>query len=210
MNRNRFAATAAFCIFSYLLCYVECIMFHLPPNSQRCLREELRENVLITGEFDVSEAPGQRVDYVVTDSKGHIFAQKDEINRGKFSFVSETYDTFEICFISRVPQHQRAIFHEVSLNVKTGVEAKNYDGYNEAAKLKPMEIELKRLEDLSESIVQDFADMKRREEELRDTNESTTNRVFYLSIFSIFIILALPTWQLLYLRKYFKSKKLIE
>lgn len=33
-----------------------------------------------------------------------------------------------------------------------------------------MEIELKRLEDLSESIVQDFSDMKKREEEMRDTN----------------------------------------
>lgn len=40
----------------------------------------------------------------------------------------------------------------------------------EAAKLKPMEIELKRLEDLSESIVKDFAYMRHREEEMRDTN----------------------------------------
>lgn len=40
----------------------------------------------------------------------------------------------------------------------------------EAAKLKPLEIELKRLEDLSESIVQDFSYMRQREEEMRDTN----------------------------------------
>jgi hypothetical protein len=40
----------------------------------------------------------------------------------------------------------------------------------EAAKLKPMEVELKRLEDLSEAIVQDFAMMRKREEEMRDTN----------------------------------------
>lgn len=40
----------------------------------------------------------------------------------------------------------------------------------EVAKLKPMEIDLKRLEDLADSIVLDFADMKKREEEMRDTN----------------------------------------
>lgn len=40
----------------------------------------------------------------------------------------------------------------------------------EAAKLKPMELELKRLEDLSEAIVQDFTLMRKREEEMRDTN----------------------------------------
>ena len=40
----------------------------------------------------------------------------------------------------------------------------------EAAKLKPMEVELKRLEDLSDAIVQDFLLMRKREEEMRDTN----------------------------------------
>lgn len=51
----------------------------------------------------------------------------------------------------------------------------------EAARLKPLEVELKRLEDLSEAIVQDFAYMRQREEEMRDTNgnkgkNSTVNR----------------------------------
>lgn len=39
-----------------------------------------------------------------------------------------------------------------------------------AEKLKPMELELRRLEDLAESIVNDFAYMRAREEEMRDTN----------------------------------------
>lgn len=41
-------------------------------------------------------------------------------------------------------------------------------------KLKPLEVELRRLEDLSESIVNDFAYMKKREEEMRDTNGEVT------------------------------------
>lgn len=32
----------------------------------------------------------------------------------------------------------------------------------------------------------------------------------YFSIFSMLCLLGLATWQVLYLRKYFKSKKLIE
>ena len=39
-----------------------------------------------------------------------------------------------------------------------------------AGKLKPMELEMKRLEDLAESIVNDFSYMRAREEEMRDTN----------------------------------------
>ena len=47
---------------------------------------------------------------------------------------------------------------------------KDYDAIAKAEKLKPLEKELRKLEDLSESIVNDFAYMRAREEEMRDTN----------------------------------------
>uniref|UniRef100_A0A6M2DXE7 Putative emp24/gp25l/p24 family of membrane trafficking n=1 Tax=Xenopsylla cheopis TaxID=163159 RepID=A0A6M2DXE7_XENCH len=200
-------------ILALLLCFilrVDGIMWKLKPNTQKCLREELQSNVLVTGDYEVSEAPGQKVDYVVRESKGHILSQKDDITKGKFSFVTETYDMFEICFISRVPPNQRGIEQEVLLNTKRGIEAKSYEGLGEAAKLKPLEVELKRLEDLSDAIVQDFSLMRKREEEMRDTNESTNSRVLFFSIFSMCCLLGLATWQVLYLRRYFKAKKLIE
>lgn len=37
------------------------------------------------------------------DSQAHILSQKEDISKGKFSFVTETYDTYEICFASFVP-----------------------------------------------------------------------------------------------------------
>ncbi len=97
-----------------------------------------------------------------------------------------------------------------------------------------MEVELRRLEDLSHDIVNDFTYMKAREEEMRNTNgnylftnyhvyeeffffynkffilESTNSKVLYFSIFSMCCLLGLAVWQVLYLRRYFKAKKLIE
>ncbi|CAB3246409.1 unnamed protein product [Arctia plantaginis] len=185
-------------------------MWTLAPNTQKCLKEELHANVLVAGEYDVPEVAGQRVDYIIRDSKDHILSQRDSITRGKFTFVTETYDTFEVCFISKVPHERRGVSQDVMLDIKIGIEAKNYEGIGEAAKLKPMELELKRLEDLSEAIVQDFTLMRKREEEMRDTNESTNNRVLFFSLFSMACLLGLATWQVLYLRRYFKAKKLIE
>ena len=62
--------------------------------------------------------------------------------------------------------------------------AAGYDALAKAEKLKPMELELRRLEDLSSSIVHNFAEMKKREAEHRDTNESTNERMLHFSIFS--------------------------
>ena len=45
-----------------------------------------------------------------------------------------------------------------------------------------MELELKRLEDLSEAIVQDFTLMRKREEEMRDTNGDFFLLLLYLRL----------------------------
>jgi len=198
-------------VISVLVMATDSVMFYLEPNAKKCLKEEIHKDVLVTGEFDVTEIPGQKVDMMVTDTTSHHLVNRENVEKeGKFAFTTDKYDVFEICFISSVPSNMRGARHEVFLSTKHGVEAKNYDGVGEAAKLKPLEVELKRLEDMSESIVQDFAFMRKREEEMRDTNESTNSRVLYFSIFSMCCLLGLATWQVLYLRKYFKSKKLIE
>jgi len=45
---------------------------------------------------------------------------------------------------------------------------------------------------------------------LKKFSESTNSRVLYLSIFSMLCLLGLAVWQVLYMRSYFKAKKLID
>ncbi|KAG9481691.1 transmembrane emp24 domain-containing protein 10 [Eleutherodactylus coqui] len=188
------------------------ISFQLPPNGRKCLREEIHKDVLVTGEYDVSEPHGQgQVRLKITDSSNHILYSKEDATKGKFAFTTEEYDMFEVCFESKHPAGAGRVPDQmVILNMKHGVEAKNYEEIAKVEKLKPLEVELRRLEDLSESIVNDFAYMKKREEEMRDTNESTNVRVLYFSIFSMCCLMGLATWQVFYLRRFFKAKKLIE
>merc|ERR1712110_1103269 len=167
-------------------------MFHLEPNNRKCLKEEITKGVLVSGEYEISKQHGQMVDLVVVDNNGHHFYNKENAEAGKFAFTTDNYNVYEICTISRVPPNIRGLRHEVSLTVKHGTEAKSYDELAKANKLAPLEVELKRLEDI------------------RDTNESTNSRVLYFSVFSMLCLLGLATWQVLYLRKFFKSKKLIE
>uniref|UniRef100_A0A915D6I4 GOLD domain-containing protein n=1 Tax=Ditylenchus dipsaci TaxID=166011 RepID=A0A915D6I4_9BILA len=177
-------------------CIDECILclsspLYVPSNEKRCLKEEIHRNVVFTGEYEFSDAIGHSASVHVTDTP-------------------DEYDIFEMCITAHAPEHQPKINREVSVVMKHGVEAKNYEDLAKAEKLKPLEVELRRLEDLSDSIVQDFSYMRQREEEMRNTNESTNARVLYLSIFSMLCLLGLATWQVLYLRRYFKAKKLID
>lgn len=187
------------------------ITFYLPVNLRKCLREEIHKDVLVTGEYQVSEQPNAKTNLKITDSSGHILYSKEDASKGKFAFTTEDYDMFEVCFESKSPFGIGRVPDQlVNLDMKHGVEAKNYEEIAKVEKLKPLEVELRRLEDFSESIVNDFAYMKKREEEMRDTNESTNTRVLYFSIFSMFCLIGLATWQVFYLRRFFKAKKLIE
>ncbi|KAM4625446.1 transmembrane emp24 domain-containing protein 10-like [Polymixia lowei] len=187
------------------------IAFHLPVNFRKCLQEEIHKDVLVTGEYEVSEQPNTKTNLQITDAAGHTLYTKEDASKGKFAFTTEDYDMFEICFESKSPMGTGRVPDQlVKLEMKHGVEAKNYEEIAKVEKLKPLEVELRRLEDLSESIVNDFAYMKKREEEMRDTNESTNTRVLYFSVFSMCCLIALATWQVLYLRQFFKAKKLIE
>ncbi|XP_075569274.1 transmembrane emp24 domain-containing protein 10 [Pelecanus crispus] len=191
------------------------ISFQLPGKARKCLREEIHRDTLVTGEYEIDAPPGSSTgpsaNLKITDSAGHILYAKEDATKGKFAFTTEDYDMFEACFESKLPVGTGRMPDQlVILDMKHGVEAKNYEEIAKVEKLKPLEVELRRLEDLSESIVNDFAYMKKREEEMRDTNESTNTRVLYFSIFSMCCLIGLATWQVFYLRRFFKAKKLIE
>lgn len=190
------------------------IAFHLSPNIKKCLREEVQKDDVVKGEFELSvTSPEIKTDLLILDSKGHKLYAKDDAQKGKFAFSVDEYEMIEICFetkfevsYGRAPPPPR----EVTFQIRHGVEAKNYDDIAKAEKLKPMEAELRRLEDLSDAIVESFNHMRKREDEMRGTNEQTSGRVLYFSIFSMLCLLGLTTWQVLYLRRFFKAKKLIE
>jgi hypothetical protein len=72
-------------------------------------------------------------------------------------------------------------------------------------KLKPVETELRRIEELVSEIVTEMEYLRGREQKLRDTNESTNNRVKWFAFGTMGILAALGAWQVIYLRAYFRQ-----
>lgn len=90
--------------------------------------------------------------------------------------------------------------------VETGFDMFKKDS---SSSLKPMEEELGRLEKVMAVIVDELNYMEAREKKMRDTNESTADRVKWFSSVSIFTLVGLGLWQIYYLKQFFQSKKLI-
>uniref|UniRef100_A0A6G1SFH2 Transmembrane emp24 domain-containing protein bai n=1 Tax=Aceria tosichella TaxID=561515 RepID=A0A6G1SFH2_9ACAR len=188
-----------------------CIRFYVQPHQKKCLKHEMYTNQLAVGEYEVSSMPGTTMDLTITDSKGHQALNRENVDgKGKFAVTSDSADYYELCFAYTVPPgwtNQAA--REVYVEYRVGAEAKTYDQETND-KLSELESDLNRIEDLTNSIIVDFAQLKRREKEMRDTNESTNRRLFYQTVTSFVILLVLATWQVLYLRNFFRTRKLID
>lgn len=169
-------------------------------------------NQLAVGEYEISSMPGTVMDLTITDSQGHQALNRENVDgKGKFAVTSDGADYYELCFAYTVPPNSvvPASPREVYVDYKVGAEAKSYD--QEAHdKLSELEGDLNRIEDLTNAIIMDFAHLKRREREMQDTNESTNTRLFYQTVISVVVLLVLATWQVLYLRNFFRTRKLID
>lgn len=215
---------------------VDAIMFNLPVSLVKCIKNEGGKGALVVGVYNVTQIDGQQVDILVTDSKRHVLASPKNVEKGRFTFVTETEDLFEVlsahfcncscltcermgvhytplfqvCFTSRGRVFNRDASHTVEMILKRGVEARSHDELAKAEKLKPLEKDIVYAEQLAESVVHEFGRMKAREEVLSDTNESTLNRVLYLGIFNVIWLVFTTACQLKYLHSYFKAKRLVE
>lgn len=100
-------------------------------------------------------------------------------------------------------------YRSVELDIDIGADAKDWSAIQALEKLKPVEAELRRIEELTGEIVKEMDYLRSREQKLRDTNESTNNRVKWFGIGTTWLLVGLWGWQIMYLRAYFRSKHLI-
>lgn len=56
---------AFFVFFAICFTLTNALMFHLSPNSKKCLKEEIHKDVLVAGEYELSESPGQKFSIAV-------------------------------------------------------------------------------------------------------------------------------------------------
>ena len=84
------------------------LMFHLEPNSRKCLKEEIHKGVLVTGDYDAQQISNQVVDLMVIDTKGQHFVNRENTDTGKFWKIRILKASVTILLLT-MPQHCQII-----------------------------------------------------------------------------------------------------
>ncbi|KAL1837563.1 hypothetical protein VTJ49DRAFT_3644 [Mycothermus thermophilus] len=183
-------------------------------HSRRCIRNFVSRDMLVvvTAIVDGYRGDGMQLNMHILDATGNEYGKpKDIAGEQRTVFTALADAAFDVCF-ENVLTGSRYIerpFRHVELDIDIGADAKDWSAIQATEKLKPVETELRRIEELTAEIVAEMDYLRAREQTLRDTNESTNTRVKWFGLCTTFLLIALWAWQIMYLRAYFRSKHLI-
>nr|CCA15078.1 conserved hypothetical protein [Albugo laibachii Nc14] len=187
------------------------LLFDVPPRTQKCMTDQISVGSLVAIDYAVvGVLEGKtNVGVHITDPTYRDLRRDDNIdhsveNTGSLSFHAEVEGDYQVCFHNLNDYAAR-----IMLDLRYGVEARDYTEVARREHLMPVEKELRKLEDLVDEIHKGMLYMRERESLMRDTNESTNSRVLWFSLFSILMLVGIGSWQMMYMKKFFKSKKLI-
>lgn len=179
-----------------------------------CIRDFVSEGQLVVINIKTNgrSGDGQKLDLRIFDSVGNEHRKKSNIvGEVRVAFTSHHNAAFDVCFTNTLESRwtHHTLAREIELDIESGAAARDWNAVQAAEKLKPVELELRKAEELTLEIVEELQYLKAREERMRDTNESTNSRVKWFSITVVLSLVGLGVWQIQYLRHYFKIKHII-
>ncbi|KAK3945901.1 emp24/gp25L/p24 family/GOLD-domain-containing protein [Diplogelasinospora grovesii] len=187
---------------------------HHDKKPWRCIRNFVAKDtlVVVTAIVDGHKGDGMQVNMHIMDAVGNEYGKpKDIAGEQRTVFTSHADAAFDVCFENLLTGSQYVAnpSRHVELDIDIGADAKDWSAIQATEKLKPVETELRRIEELVAEVVGEMDYLRVREQKLRDTNESTNTRVKWFGFGTTFLLIALWAWQIMYLRAYFRSKHLI-
>ncbi|KAL5596824.1 hypothetical protein BROUX41_006492 [Berkeleyomyces rouxiae] len=181
--------------------------------KERCIRNFVGKEqlVVVTAIVGGRKGDGMSVNMHIRDEVGNEFGRpKDIVGEQRVVFTSHVDAALDICFLNTLTGNSiNNPTRSVELDIDIGADAKDWAAIQATEKLKPVEADLRRMEEMIAEIVSEMDYLRSREQKLRDTNESTNNRVKWFGVSTTWLLVGLWAWQILYLRAYFRSKHLI-
>lgn len=183
-------------------------------QGRRCLSQWLPKSTHIRVRAKVLPGfPGQSMNVEIHDDSPYMnqYGARNQLDEATFRFDTQAHANVIVCFQntleSHFPMDGRSL--TVQFKMESGAIAEDFHKIQQEEKLKPMEMELRRLAMTLDDVQDELQYLKMRESTLRDRNEGMNAKVKSFSFFSIGVLVVVAVYQVLYLRRFFKQKKLI-
>ena len=188
----------------------------------KCFVEEMPANTHAVASYvnaDWSPEADEIIDIQVYDHSAQSVHQQDADITGRFAWTSTDAGRYKICVSVKTTDASKQVKNKANrgeashkykfhFEVTVGEESRNYAKLMKANHLTSMEVEVLRLTDRMKDVTRELKYQNKREEEFRNTSESTNTRVMWWSVVQMFVMLVSASFQSYHLKRFFEAKKL--
>ena len=187
------------------------IKYALDANRVRCIAAHVGPHSFVSGLVKMSPSSGQSANaYIQDEARTRIWEKYGIQEETRYSFRSaDKASYYELCVesVSTIPGSWPA--RDVEVYIEVGYDLFDPQRAHDL-KVRPVENDIVQLQGAISLITKEFERLVQGESFLRDTNESTNNRLTFFFVCSVISLFVLGGWQIVYMKRYFKSKKLID
>ncbi len=122
----------------------------------------------------------------------------------KIAFTASEAGNHQLCFDNESNQQ-----HKVDFEFLSGVNAKDYSDIAKKSNLKPIELNLKKLEDMISYILHELSGMMSYEENSLAVNDALSNKIILFSMITLVAMIVIGLVETFYIQKFLRNRKLI-
>ncbi|KAJ3675266.1 hypothetical protein LUZ60_004308 [Juncus effusus] len=194
----------------------DALRFELKSSRTKCISEEMKINDMSVGKYKVindQSSVSDRVTVRVSSpyNNNARYAQyvhySENVESGNFAFTALENGNYITCFWS--PDQSPGVETTVEFEWKTGVSARDWTSVAKKGQIDVMGLELKKMEDTVKSIHDEMLYLREREQDMQNMNRKISDRIFWLSLLSLVIILSVVGLQWWHLKNFFERKKIL-
>jgi hypothetical protein len=220
--------------FSFLSQSIHALQFGVSPGVERCLTEDAQIGDVVIIEFTTRPLLSTTFVSVIDPSSARVYARdftpNDNDDRVKLAYTSAANGEYRICFAFAANNNPSQAYNHVygsnvgtdplqisvELSMRIGGHAGDISSNlpvssSDSAKkeaLKPMEIKLKSLESLVSQVHGELKSLSQRGIKMQATTESTSSRIIFWSVCSTLILIGLKIFECIYLKDFFKQRRI--
>ena len=169
------------------------------PNENMCFEELFSLKI---GVHAIVKWESKMVSMRVYDTQARQMFYKEREGIMDFSFTSDANGGYKFW----VMNYARG-YTKIEVNIMSGVDAKNYDTLVTTKKLKPVELQAQKIEDMSREVKQLMSAVLESEEFMKIQESKTESFTYEIGIVSIVVMALITGVTSFILRTYFNKKK---
>ncbi|CAD8160809.1 unnamed protein product [Paramecium octaurelia] len=179
--------------------------FPLKAKELKCFGEIIGQNSLVVGSIQANSSEYSLKIHVPQKKFDSILQYAHSLELQKFSFTTNsTQENYQFCI------HNLANFGlNVNFNLATGMDAQDFSLVAQKEDLKPIEIHLKKLNGLINSVEQEQKEIEERQATRYSNVSNISYKIIIFSVVTLILMVLTNFVQARKLKSFFKSKKFI-